>query len=76
MSNEQEMFHSSIEDIKQKHMELKPTDAAYIDNYDPAVSDLNLIVYVAKNGLISCSNPKLNEQKVFSRIEWLCEVFN
>jgi hypothetical protein len=68
MSNEQEMFQSSVEDIKQKHLELKPTDPAYIDNYDPAVSDLNLIMYVAKNGFGSCSNPKLNEQKVFSRI--------
>jgi len=31
---------------------------------------------VARNGFGSCSNPKLNEQKVFTRVEWLCEVFN
>lgn len=76
MTNDQELFTSNIEDIKNLHNELKPTDAAYIENYDPAVGDLNLLTNVAKNGFGPCSNPKLNEQKVYVRIQWLCDVFN
>lgn len=72
MTNDQELFQGNVEDIKLQNLELKPTDPAYIENYDPAVADINLLTHVAKNGFGSCSNPKLNEQKVHARVQWLC----
>ena len=37
--------------------------------------DQQLLNHVNKNGLISYSQMKIPENKIFTRMEWLCEVY-
>lgn len=75
LANDAEIFNASVEDLNEKHMELKPGDAAYLDNYDCPTNDLLLLQWINKNGLGACSQLKLSESSTLIRAEWLCEAF-
>ncbi|KAL4474706.1 hypothetical protein ABPG72_002299 [Tetrahymena utriculariae] len=88
LSNNQQLFNSNIDELQKRHESLTIDDQGFIDHpdYIPKVHDLNLMFLVSNNGFSSLQNLdnfenyqlkqfNLDDQKLYERLEWLCECF-
>ena len=60
-----------LKEVDERSDILKKDHPAFMENK----IDQQLLTHVNKNGLVSFSQMKVPENKIFARMEWLCEVF-